>query len=320
MNRIGILCALLVSIVPVGGFAQSGGPFKLRGSTIHSGAGISSGGSFSLSDSLAGPTSGFSSGGDFELSGGYLGPVDFSPPESAASATNLTRAAGILDGTFTANDGAGIGVATVELFVRTPLNPWTSAGIVTGGTFDYQPTDGSGAYFFATRATDHFGNTPPAPEENGTGDVMILYNETENAPFTHGVVESGSYIFPMTDDISIVIIFDAGTTGGPITVSRTVGGSVPGGFDPGKLIGESLIITGNFSGGEATVAWNFDPDNALGIDGNLDMVFQFDGTTFVNQYPVSGTNPLTIGPITSFSDWYAGDASSDVDEWKLLND
>ncbi|MCC5874830.1 MAG: InlB B-repeat-containing protein [Candidatus Sumerlaeia bacterium] len=251
--------------------------------------------------------------------------ADVTAPVSSLDVTaNTTRAGATVSLDYTVVELGG-GLDEVELFVRAPGSAtFEPTGVTSGdltGTFVYTGTDGNGLYEFATAAVDNDANAEATPTE---AEVSILWNLVENGDFTMEVTSADhTTTHPMTNEIDILISIEDADIGGTITVSRTPGNNAPGtALDANKLLDEFITITGDGlgTGWMATITWNFDPDNALGIDGNLDMVFQFDGTTFLNQYPVTGTNPLTIGPITSFSDWYAGDASSDVDEWIDLMD
>jgi hypothetical protein len=61
---------LAVLLVPVA-WAQSGGSFEMRRSTIDGGGGRSSGAAFELTGTIGQPDAGFASGGGFELRGGF---------------------------------------------------------------------------------------------------------------------------------------------------------------------------------------------------------------------------------------------------------
>lgn len=251
--------------------------------------------------------------------------ADITAPVSSLDATaNTTRAGATVSLDYTVVE-IGSGLDEVELYVRAPGSAtFVATGVTTDtltGTFVYTGTDGNGLYDFATAAVDNDANAEAAPTEP---EVSILWNLTENDDFTMEVSGADfTTTHPMTNDIDILVTITGATPGGTITVSRSPGNTAPaGGYDADKLLDEFLTITGDGlgTGWSATITWNFDPDNATGLDGNLDMAFQFDGTTMVNQYPVSDDNPLVIGPVTGFSDWYAGDASSDVDDWMDLMD
>lgn len=246
--------------------------------------------------------------------------ADTTPPTASLSADNATRVATDITGTYTADDDDS-GVDTVTLWVKVPGGAWASAGAVAGGTWTYTPAAGTGIYEFAVVATDVAGNSSPTPAGNDPGDATVLYNAVVNGPFLYDSVTAGAYTFPMTNDLDIVIEFASGATGSSISVSRTTGDVAPSGLDPAQLIDESLSITGTLSG-EATITWNFDPasDDAPGFTGTIETVFQYNGGTQTGSYAVtpSGTS-LTFGPVTGFSDWYAGSNSASVIDWSQID-
>jgi hypothetical protein len=125
----------------------------------------------------------------------------------------------------------------------------------------------------------------------------------------------------MTANLDVAIAFAGGATGGPIVVSRTPGDASPAiSYHADRLIDEYLTITGSLTSGTATITWNFDPASDDALAGALDTVFQFNGATLSNAYSVTPSgNTLTIGPVNSFSDWYAGSNDATAAEWQLLD-
>ncbi|MCC5876842.1 MAG: hypothetical protein JJU11_11535 [Candidatus Sumerlaeia bacterium] len=245
---------------------------------------------------------------------------DTTAPTSSIAADFPSRVESPITGTFSADDGAGSGVDTVSLWIKTPDDSWTSGTVVSGGVWSYIPTAGTGVYEFTTIATDLAGNTEATPEPGDPGEISVLWNAVENGPFTIDTVEAGTFSFPMTNDIVINLTFDAGSTGGPITVSRALGNVAPVGIIADRLIDEHLNIDGNFTG-SATLTWPYDPDNAAGLDGSIESVFQFDGNDLLNQFPVTVfSNVITVVGITSFSEWFAGSNNADVMDWMELVD
>ncbi len=246
--------------------------------------------------------------------------IDTVAPTSLAGVGDASQADGDIDnGNFVTSDVSGSGVASVVLYVKEPLQAWTNAGTVTGGTWTFTPS-AAGRYEFTTVATDNASNTETAPTGSDAGQVAVIYNPSSNADFTYATVSDGAYIYPMTDDLDVVLTFSGGASGGPITVNRTVGDATPAaGYDAARLIDEYISIQGNLTGGEASIQWNFDPASDDGLTGSFDSVFQFESGVLVNQFPVtpSGTT-LTIPGVTSFSDWWAGDATSSVNDWMTL--
>ncbi|MCC5877284.1 MAG: hypothetical protein JJU11_13765 [Candidatus Sumerlaeia bacterium] len=250
---------------------------------------------------------------------------DIQPPVSQL----MTPAKNTIVGTvveldFHASDNSTAPITTT-LYVQGPGDATLGAASVqavgTSGTLVYTVTE-SGYHHFATRAIDDAGNeeaTPASPE------VTLIVNMVENGPLTLPL-QSGDMAttFPMTNDLDVIIDISDADTPSSITVQRIVGSASPGGIlDADKLIDEYLVITGDGigNGWTADLSWAFDPDNAATITGTLDTVFQFDGTTLLNQYPVSPAGDvITVTGITEFSEWYAGDASSDVEDWHSLDD
>ncbi len=259
---------------------------------------------------------------DFDSVAVSVAPLDVTAPTSAAATTDPTQVGGAMTGTYTATDDDS-GVATVELFAKEPNGNWANAGTVTGNVWSFTPTQtgnaADGIYEFTTVATDVQGNSETPPTGMDAGDVSITYNDAENSPFTVASVADGPTTFPLTSTLDLVITFSGGATGGPITASRTVGNVAPAGFNSERLIDESLNLSGSFTG-NAAITWNFDPtsDDTLGAN-PLNTVFQFESGVLTNSYPVTpaGTT-LTIGPVTAFSDWYAGSNNANVLEWTVL--
>lgn len=245
---------------------------------------------------------------------------DTTAPTSTIAADFDTRVESAITGTFTSDDGTGSGVESVSLWIKAPGDSWTSGTVVTGGVWSYTPTAGTGTYEFTTVATDLAGNEEATPAPGDPGQVAVLWNAVENGPFTLDVVEEGTFSFPMTNDIVVILTFDAGSTGGPITVSRELGNVAPTGIIADRLIDEHLDINGSFTG-SANLTWPFDGDNAIGLDGSIESVFQFDGNDLLNQYPVTPfANVITVTGITSFSEWFAGSNNADVMDWMDLMD
>src|SRR5207237_1146686 len=91
--------------------------------------------------------------------------VDTAHPDSAAptsAATSPSSSTGNVTVSFTASDGSGLGVSSVQLYVKPPgANGWALAGTVNSpgaaGTFSYPADAGNGAYGFYTIAVDKAG-------------------------------------------------------------------------------------------------------------------------------------------------------------------
>lgn len=83
--RTALLALLLAAALsaPLGdGFAQSGGSFDVRRSTVDAGGGRSTGGAFETTGTAGQPDVGVSSGGTFEFRGGFwAGPAPSEAPD-----------------------------------------------------------------------------------------------------------------------------------------------------------------------------------------------------------------------------------------------
>lgn len=249
--------------------------------------------------------------------------ADITPPTTSASAAAI-QVGGDIIGTYTAND-QGSGVASLELYVKEPAGLWTNAGAVTAGTWSYTPSQAGnaadGAYSFAVVATDNATNSSAIPSGSDPGQATVLYNDSANSSFTVTYDADGTASFPMTPTEVMQIALTGVTGPVTITVSRTVGDVAPAGFMAERLIDESLSITGDLAGASATITWNHAPASIdpPGFTATLDTVFQFSGATQTGQYPVTPSgNTIVIGPVTSFSDWYAGSNDATVADWTLL--
>ncbi|MBI5155046.1 hypothetical protein HZA57_07395 [Candidatus Poribacteria bacterium] len=246
-----------------------------------------------------------------------VGGPDTTAPVSSASASDTTQVGASISGTYAADDGAGSGVASVELFVKPPASAWTSAGAVTGGTFTYTPSAGSGEYRFATAATDVASNAEAAPVGADPGDVAVLWNSQTNGAFSYATIADGTYTFPLTPDLDVQIVFSGGASGGPLTVSRVTGDVSEAGLGAGRLIDETLTITGPFTG-TAYITWTFDPASDDGLLAPFNTVFKINGGVITAQFTVpAGVNPIVIGPLSSFSNFYAGNNDASVPDWEL---
>ncbi|MGI8904958.1 MAG: beta strand repeat-containing protein [Candidatus Sumerlaeaceae bacterium] len=236
---------------------------------------------------------------------------DSIPPSSAASVPDKTRAGTTsLSVDFVASD-SGSGVSTTTLYVKPAgAGSFSDSGLTlpgTAGTFVYTAVDGNGRYEFATRATDSANNNDSVP---GSAHTFVVLNTATNGAMTHNVVSGNDVlVFPMTDDKDVTITL-SGATPGNVSVARTSPLSSPPAYfqQPAQLLNESLTITSAGStGGSNTIEWQYDPANATNP---IDTVYQFDGdATPENTFSVTpSNNVLTITGVTSFSDWFAGNA------------
>jgi hypothetical protein len=238
--------------------------------------------------------------------------VDQAAPISSASVGDPTRAGTTSLGVdFTASDAGGSGVASTKLWVKVPGSPsFADSGLLeTGGSgsFTYTASAGDGLYEFATQATDNVGNAEATP---AAASATVLLNVVADSVFTQtAVTGSDVLVFPMTDDLDTTLSLSGATPTGTVTVSRSKPRSTPPGYFQGplsELLDESLSITqsglGSFT---AQLEWAFDNTGAPSIA----TVWQFNGQTLTQSYAVTPSgNVLTVPGITSFSDWFAGNA------------
>jgi hypothetical protein len=251
--------------------------------------------------------------------------ADLSAPTANVIAA-AQQVGGAITGTYSANDN-GTGVASVTLYVREPGSGWTSAGTITGGAWSYTPTlsgnAADGLFHFTAVATDNASNTGVVPTGSMTGQAVVLYNDSADSEFAATFNADGATTFPMTSSEFVVIQLTGVTAPVNITVERNTGNVAPIGFMPERLIDESLSINGALNGATATITWHYSPvsTNAPGFTSALNTVFQFSGTTQTGQYAVTPTaNTLVIGPVTGFSDWFAGSHDATTDAWTTIGD
>ena len=237
------------------------------------------------------------------------------PEDSTIAAPNVTLP-------FIAAD-AGSGVNSTELWIMGPTDAsFTDSGLSeTGnsGSFLYTLTAGDGLYRFATKSVDNNSNAEADPVVE---DVAVIVNTSENSDFSWTLSAADEVTtFPMTNVIDIVISIVGATPGGAITVSRTTGDFAPASYNAATLLNEYLTIAGSGlgTGWTASITWNYDPASEAGLSGELDTVFQFEDDSYIRSYSItSEENRIVIQGVTSFSDWYAGDSSSEVLDWKLF--
>jgi hypothetical protein len=117
--------------------------------------------------------------------------VDTTAPSSSASAP-ATAASGPVAITYSADDGSGTGVASVELWAKAPGDSGYSLAGTDGSpaspSFTYTPSAGDGTYSFYTVAVDALGNREAAP---ATPDAQTVLDTTApsssaSAPATSG--------------------------------------------------------------------------------------------------------------------------------------
>ncbi len=206
-------------------------------------------------------------------------------------------------------------VVATELYARLNGGAWINVGTFSGATFNYNPAT-NGLVELYVVSTDAAGNSNTLP----TGDVAqdsTIYSTTLN-DLQLTVAAGTSQVFPMTDALSVEIDYTGVTVGGTVRVQRTLGNNGPTGYNVDKLIDESLTLTGAFTG-TAAFTWNY---LNTGNSGANSTVYKDDAGTIsvISGANTSfGSNSVTVSNVSSFSDWYIGDASASVDEWSILD-
>lgn len=206
-------------------------------------------------------------------------------------------------------------VASSVLYARINGGSWNNVGTFSGSTLNYNPGVNANVDFYVL-STDAAGNSNPLPVGNVAQDTTV-YSTTLN-DFQLNVNPGTTQLFPMTDLLSVNIDYTNVTAGGSVRVQRIVGNAAPVGFGAGDLIDEHLTITGTFTG-TAGFLWQY---LNVGNAGSNTTLYKDNGgsvTTFPSGSLVFGINSVTVSGLTSFSDWYFGDASASVAEWNVID-
>ena len=253
-----------------------------------------------------------------------LCPCDLIPPTSEADAPDVTQIGAPIVGTYTASDDpGGSGLSGVVLYVKEPVGDyWRVEGAVSGGVWSFTPLQtgsaSDGLYRFATVAHDNSFNIEAEPTGNDPGDVAVTFNDAANTPLLQLPESDGVYTFPMDANSTVQVAVSGLTSPGSLSVSRTVGDVAPADIQASGLIDESISIVGSLPGGTSTVTWTFDPVSDNGLVGPLDTVFKYNSGTRSAQYSVAPSGEtLVFGPVTSFSQFYAGNSIASEGEWLL---
>ncbi|MDX2176836.1 MAG: Ig-like domain-containing protein [Candidatus Sumerlaeia bacterium] len=251
--------------------------------------------------------------------------LDRVAPASSVIVANVTQAGVPITAAYTASDAGGVGIAQVQLFAKREGQGYALVGTATGGTISYTPSDlsesGDGLYRFAVVATDFAGNTESFPIEPDVRIGSVFVNLTENSPFVFDLAGNGTAIFPMTDDIDVLLTATNLFQNATLTVSRGVGDASPSpAFGADRLADEFLTISGETFGATFELEWPLDPANDDGLATPFDTVFQFDGQTQVGQYAVTpGAIPVVAAGIGSFSTFWVGNNNATVEDWSLFD-
>ncbi|HUT04124.1 MAG TPA: PQQ-binding-like beta-propeller repeat protein [bacterium] len=116
------------------------------------------------------------------------------------------------------------GVKHVDLWYRYEERLWAKSGYrmeATSGTVDFIPPDGVGTYSFWTMASDHCGNTEPAPTTGATVTAVTMF---DNVPPQSSVSVDEQY----TNESPVPVAFTAADKGVGVASVRlwySVGGS-----------------------------------------------------------------------------------------------
>lgn len=179
--------------------------------------------------------------------------------------------------------------------------------------WSYTPDAGPGVYRFAVVLTDLAGNSSPVPSGDSAG-IAVAWNDLPNKAFSYTSIEGGTtYLFPMTNEQTIALEFTPGTVGGMLTVERKLGYPTDLSWpflppEPDIVLNEYLEISGSFTGGTATLIWEYDPANAPTFAGNFNTLYRFavDGTLLDHFAAVPSGTRLTAPGVDGFSRWIAG--------------
>jgi 6-phosphogluconolactonase (cycloisomerase 2 family) len=111
--------------------------------------------------------------------------VDTHAPTSSASSPPQTNS-NSFSVNYTASDGSGSGLASVDLYAKSPnASGYSKVGTLsspgTSGSFSYTAADGDGTYRFYTVATDNAGNLEDAPASADTTTLTDSHAPTSSA-------------------------------------------------------------------------------------------------------------------------------------------
>lgn len=205
-------------------------------------------------------------------------------------------------------------VVSTDLYARLNGGAWSNVGTFSGATFNYNPGSNGNVDFYVV-STDAAGNSNALPVGEVAQDRTVY--ATTQYDFQLAVAAGTTQLFPMNDLQSVNIDYTNVTTGGTVRVQRILGNAAPAGYGAGDLIDEYLTITGTFTG-TASFLWQY---NNTGNAGSNTTVYKVNGPTVtpITSGLVFGINSVTVPSLTTFSDWYLGDASANESEWLLLD-
>lgn len=243
--------------------------------------------------------------------------VDATAPVPALSTADFTRVGPAPVSIDYAPGESGSGIASATLLARLKGEPsFATVGALptTAQAVPFAPAT-DGVYELAVSATDVAGNASAAP----TPLLTVIYN-ADGGSFAHAIAGTGAYAFPMTNELDVVATLSGVPgPGSAMTVNRLIDAGAPAGLDPARLADEHLSIQGVITGAQATISWAYDPFSTIGLGGQIDTVFQVEGGAVVNQWPATvDASTITFGPVSSFSEWWAGAANASAGEWMVL--
>jgi 6-phosphogluconolactonase (cycloisomerase 2 family) len=252
------------------------------------------------------------------LLGGVLGALllppaadaaDTTPPSSNASSSATSSSTSIrVD--YTASDGSGSGLATVELWARAPnalqyRKFETDPGPRASGYFYYTPSAGNGTYRFYTIAKDNAGNTEAVPADADTATQVEADPDPHNGKIVFTSFRDGNgEIYTVNPDGTGLTRLtntaaDEATPGWSPDGQRIVflSGRTPAGIYSMKADGTKEIYLGQ-SGGDP--AWS--PDGSrIAFSGDGIYTMKPDGTGVVQVIPNTPPEPES-GYYASVSD------------------
>jgi hypothetical protein len=244
---------------------------------------------------------------------------DVSPPNLAITTADPTRVGPdpvSIDFSF---DDAGIGIESAQVWARKPGAPdfeLVAEAIGGDGMIGFSAAE-EGVYELAITGMDKLGNGTATPN---TPTLTVIYN-ADGGSFTHADMDAETYLYPLTNELDIELTI-TGTPSLPptITVNRLVGDGAPATLDPTRLIDERLDIQGVLNGGFGTIKWPFDPANSASLVGPIETIFQVESGLVVGQFPATvDGNSVKFGPVTTFSEWWAGNAQTNVAGWESFD-
>ncbi|MDX1972328.1 MAG: integrin alpha [Candidatus Sumerlaeia bacterium] len=244
--------------------------------------------------------------------------LDTTPPVAELIVGDLTQV-GLISGSYSLSDGAGVGGATSRIWYKRNNENWTqyTGSYSSSGNFWLlNNLTQDGVYQFKMVGRDSLNNATPNPTGDDPGQLTIIYNNFSYSEFIYPSILPGEYLFPITGTIDYTVNFSAGATGGPFGLSTSLGNVGVGTDLPSNLlIDERINIIGSFTG-DAFINWVYNPDND-DTPGAITSAYHVRNGILLQKFDavVSGTT-VTFGPVSSPQDgdfFYLGNDIQDVD-------